>query len=154
MFRYAGRMSAQESRLQDMEPALTTAPDLQDILAELIRREPIFHRPEFGTSRADLDKMMVEDYWETGASGRRYARKAILDELERRFAVPHDDVWETSGFQCRKLSEDTYLLTYTLLQDNQRHTRRATIWRKTADGWKIVYHQGTIVQDVRSERHS
>jgi hypothetical protein len=46
------------------------------------------------------------------------------------------------------LSEDTYLLTYTLLQDNQRLTRRATIWQKTPDGWKIVYHQGTMVQDV------
>jgi hypothetical protein len=40
------------------------------------------------------------------------------------------------------------LLTYTLLQDNQRLTRRATIWRSTADGWKIVYHQGTIVRDA------
>jgi hypothetical protein len=46
------------------------------------------------------------------------------------------------------LSEDTYLLTYTLLQDNQRLTRRATIWRSTAEGWMIVYHQGTIVQDA------
>ncbi|HEX4029604.1 MAG TPA: hypothetical protein VHX20_04530 [Terracidiphilus sp.] len=42
--------------------------------------------------------------------------------------------------------EDVYLLTYTLLQDATRLTRRATIWQRTA-GWKIVYHQGTIVQD-------
>jgi hypothetical protein len=40
------------------------------------------------------------------------------------------------------------LLTYTLLQDKQRLTRRGTIWQSTADGWKIVYHQGTIVQDA------
>jgi hypothetical protein len=33
------------------------------------------------------------------------------------------------------------------LQDEQRLTRRATIWQRTKDGWKIVYHQGTIVQD-------
>jgi hypothetical protein len=72
----------------------------------------------------------------------------VLDELEKRFSAPQADVWETRDFQCRKLSEDTYLLTYTLLQDNQRLTRRSTIWRKTADGWKIVYHQGTIVQDA------
>ena len=44
------------------------------------------------------------------------------------------------------LSGDTYLLTYTLLQDHKRLTRRATIWRNTAEGWKAVYHQGTIVQ--------
>jgi hypothetical protein len=46
------------------------------------------------------------------------------------------------------LAEDVYLLIYTLLQDRERVTRRATIWRRTADGWKIVYHQGTIVQDA------
>jgi len=141
-------MNALESWPQDMEPIPTTAPELQDVLAELARREPIFHRPEFGTSRADFEMMTVEDYWETGASGRRYSRKMVLDELEKRFSVPHADVWETSDFHCRRLSEDTYLLTYTLLQDNRRLTRRATIWKNTPDGWKIVYHQGTVVQDA------
>lgn len=131
-----------------MEPVLTTAPELQGVLAELSRREPIFHRPEFGTTRADFERMTAEDYWETSASGRRYSRQAVLDGLVERFSAPHDDVWETRDFHCHRLSEDTYLLTYTLLQDHQRLTRRATIWRSTADGWKIVYHQGTIVQDA------
>jgi hypothetical protein len=140
-------MSPLDPRYQQMEPTLTTAPGLEEVLAELCRREPIFHRPEFGTTRADFDKLMAEDYWETGASGRRYSRVAILDELERRLSAPHSDVWETSGFHCRQLSEHTYLLTYTLLQDNVRLTRRATIWLRTPDGWKIVYHQGTVVED-------
>jgi hypothetical protein len=131
-----------------MEPTLTTAPELEGILAELSRREPIFHRPEFGTTRADFERMTAEDFWEVGASGCRYSRQFVLDELERRFSVPHEDVWETRDFHCRKLSEDTYLLTYTLLQNKQRLTRRSTIWRSTTDGWKIVYHQGTIVQDL------
>lgn len=127
-----------------MPPATDSA--LQPILAELSSREPIFHRPELGTTRADFEKMMVEDYWETGASGRRCARPFILDTLESRYSEPHNDVWETRDFHCRKLAEDAYLLTYTLLQDNSRLTRRATIWQRTPDGWKIVYHQGTIVQ--------
>jgi hypothetical protein len=29
-----------------------------------------------------------------------------------------------------------------------RLTRRATIWQNTSEGWKILYHQGTIVQDA------
>jgi hypothetical protein len=131
-----------------VEPTLATAPELQDVLAELSAREPIFHHPEFGTSRADFERMTVEDFWETGASGRRYSRDSVLDELERRFSVPHEDVWETRDFYCRELAEDVYLLIYTLLQDRERVTRRATIWRRTADGWKIVYHLGTIVQDA------
>lgn len=135
-----------------MKPPFDTPLELQHILAELARREPIFHRPEIGTTRADFERMTVEDYWETGASGRRYSRQAVLDALEERFAAPNPDAhphgWETSEFQCRQLAADTYLLTYTLLQDHARLTRRATIWRRTADGWKIVYHQGTIVQDA------
>ena len=141
-------MKALESWFKDMEPLLTTAPELEDILAELSSREPIFHRSEFGTARADFERMTAEDYWETGASGRRYSRQAVLDMLEDRFSVPHADVWETSSFQCRKLAEGVYLLTYTLLQYKARLTRRATIWRSTPEGWKIVYHQGTIVQDA------
>jgi len=118
------------------------------VLAELSRREPIFHRPEYGTARADFEAMTSEDFWEVGTSGRRYSRKFVIDTLEQRHAVPHNDIWETKDFHCKRLAQDVYLLTYTLLQDKTRLTRRSTIWLSTPDGWKIVFHQGTIVQDV------
>jgi hypothetical protein len=121
-------------------------PDLAEILEGLKAREPIFHRPEFGVARADFEKMTAEGFWEVGASGRRYSRDVVLEELERRFAEPHADVWETSEFRCQRLAEDLFLLTYTLLQDRTRLTRRTTIWRKTSDGWKILFHQGTMVE--------
>lgn len=133
------------------EPTLITDPALKDVLQELTLREPIFHRPEWGTTRADFERMTVPDFWEIGASGRRYSRSYVLDELEQRYQVrgedPAPDSLTTSGFHCRRLSSNVYLLTYTLLQD-ERKTRRTTIWQQTADGWKIVFHQGTIVQDV------
>jgi hypothetical protein len=131
-----------------MNPVPATAPELETVLAELSNREPIFHRPELGSTRADFERMTVEDYRETGASGRRYSREFVLDVLEKRRSAPKTEVWETSDFYCRKLAENLYLLTYTLLQDNARLTRRATIWQKSSDGWKIVYHQGTVVRDA------
>jgi hypothetical protein len=123
-----------------------TKPDaeLQNVLAELLQREPIFHRPEFGTTRTDYERMTVADFWETGASGKRYSRDVVLDTLERRHSQPHDDTWETSDFRCQEIAPHNYLLTYTLAQ-GARLTRRATLWRRVADEWKIVYHQGTIV---------
>lgn len=133
--------------IPDSEPSLKAESELGDVLRELSAREPIFHRPEFGTTRADFERMTMPDFWEVGASGRRYSREAVLSVLEERHAVPHADFWETSDFQCRRLAPDVYLLTYTLLQDKTRRTRRATIWQHTTQGWKIVYHQGTIVQD-------
>jgi hypothetical protein len=127
---------------------MVTDPELSEVLAELSRREPIFHRPELGTTRSDFEKMTTEDFWEIGASGRRYSRAAALDALQERYAVAHADVWKTMDFACRKLASGVYLLTYTLLQDKRRWTRRSTVWQQTSDGWKIVFHQGTIVQDV------
>jgi hypothetical protein len=119
-----------------------------DVIAELRRREPIFHRPEFGTTRADFERMMEPEFWEIGASGKRYNRELVLDELEKRYAGGYADNWETREFECREIATDNYLLTYTLVQGN-RVTRRSTIWRRTAAGWKVVYHQGTIVQETR-----
>lgn len=129
-----------------MEPPRLTAPELRTVLEELRRREPIFHRPELGTSRADFEAMMAPEFWETGASGRRYSRELVLQVLEKRHQPGREaaDVWETSDFRCQQLAGDLYLLTYTLRQP-ARLTRRATLWRRTDDGWKIVYHQGTEV---------
>jgi len=70
--------TAPEAWLRELEPALATPSELEGMLADLSRREPIFHRPEFGTSRADFERMTAEDYWETGASGRRYSRQSVL----------------------------------------------------------------------------
>jgi hypothetical protein len=144
--RYDGRMERRR------EPWLATSPELEGVLKELIAREPIFHRAEFGTTRADFERMTAEEFWETGASGQRYSREFVLDELERRHTGPHQEVWEASEFGCRELGPNLYLLTYTLaqngalVQDSARKTRRATVWRRTPEGWKIVYHQGTKME--------
>jgi hypothetical protein len=126
------------------EPALSTAPRLLAVLEELKRREPIFHRPELGTTRADFENMTDPSFWEVGASGRRYSREFILDTLENRMLQGYEDIWETLDFHCLEIAPENYLVTYTLLQ-GARVTRRATLWRRTSSGWKILYHQGTVV---------
>lgn len=128
-----------------MQASRVTSADLRAVQDELIAREPIFHRPEFGVTRADYEAMMADEFWETGASGQRYSKQLVLDTLEARQAQPQADPWETSEFYCQQLAPDNFLLTYTLRQD-QRITRRATLWRRTARGWLIVYHQGTLLQ--------
>lgn len=65
-----------------MESDLVTAPELADVLDELRRREPIFHRPEFGSTRADFERMTADDFWEIGASGQLYSRAHVLDVLK------------------------------------------------------------------------
>jgi hypothetical protein len=119
-----------------------------EVLAALMAREPIFHRPEFGTTSEDYARMMAPDYWEVGASGRVYRKTWVLEELERRAASGEaDQELEASGFACRRLGADCWLLTYELLQNGVRRTRRATVWEWAGGVWRIVYHQGTIVQE-------
>jgi hypothetical protein len=129
----------------DTEPQLETKPENLSVMHELLQREPLFHRAEFGTSRKDFERMTAPTFWEVGASGRRYSRQTVLDVLDKRYENPTKDVWEVNGFHCLEIAPDNFLATYTLKQ-GERVSRRATIWRRTPEGWQIVYHQGTLVQ--------
>ena len=117
----------------------------EHVLCELMAREPIFHRPEWSTARADDERMTAPDYWEVGASGKVYLRDHVLALLEhRRLAGLPDEMLEPTGFACRRLGPDCWLLTYHLVQGDARRTRRATIWERAGNQWRIVYHQGTL----------
>lgn len=128
-----------------MEPKLVTRPEDREALDALRRREPIFHRPEFSTPE-ELQKLVAPDFWEIGASGRRYSRAYVLETLAARAAEPVADDWDTRDFHCRALAPHLYLLTYTLRQ-GERVTRRASLWRREGGLWKILFHQGTVVED-------
>lgn len=118
--------------------------DPSDVARELAAREPIFHRPEFGTRREDFERMVTADFREVGASGAAYSRGFVLDTLEQRHRKAVVERLTVSEFRCQRLAGDHFLVTYLLDQDG-RLSQRATIWRKDEDGWRAVYHQGTLV---------
>jgi len=127
------------------------AADLAPVLEELKRREPVFHTAKFGQTRAEYERTMASDYWEVGASGRRYSREFILRTLEE--APPEDAAeagWTCFDFGIRALGAETFLLTYTLRQW-ERVTRRTTVWQRTSDGWRILFHQGTIAAHAEDD---
>lgn len=117
--------------------------DLDHILKELAAREPIFHRREFGTSRAALERMSDDNFWEIGASGKVYQRDYAIETSLARYEIgpePHD--WPCRDFTITALADELFLLSY-VLEEPQRTTRRSTIWRHADEDWKIVFHQGT-----------
>lgn len=125
---------------------MTADTSLQRVTEELAAREPIFHRPEFGTSRVDFESMMDADFFEVGASGKKYSREFVLEALALRDHSAAEHLVVTD-FACRQISSDTWLATYQLEQAHGRLSRRSTLWRRSAQGWKIVYHQGTLIAD-------
>ncbi|MDX1924068.1 MAG: GNAT family N-acetyltransferase [Rickettsiaceae bacterium] len=121
--------------------------DEKKILEELKSREPIFHHPEkFGKTKQDIENQMCDEFWEVGASGNVYTKQDVIETLLERYNNPdYQDIWEAKGFELTKISSDNYLLTYILIQDKTRVTRRSTLWRHINGAWKILYHQGTVI---------
>lgn len=118
-----------------------------NILEELKGREPIFHHPEkFGKTKQDIENLMCDEFWEVGASGNIYTREDVIKTLVARYNDKnYVDDCVPSDFKLTQIAPDNYLITYNLIQNKIRHTRRSTIWRKIDGSWKILYHQGTVM---------
>jgi hypothetical protein len=127
-----------------MEPDLQTDPRLEPVLKQLERLEPLFHSAAPGATTKMFDAIVAPDFWEVGASGRRYNREFSLQLLAKRSHEPSKEEWKCTGYHVQEIAPGSYLLTYTLEQPG-RVTRRCTIWRKEAGRWLAVYHQGTVV---------
>ncbi len=123
-----------------MDSSLT----IEQAAAALTAREPIFHRPEFGTTRADFESMLAPEFWEVGASGRKYSKTLVLDALQARHTEPVVENFSVTDFAGQEIAPNLYLATYQLDQAG-RLSRRATIWRYANPDWQIVYHQGTLI---------
>ncbi len=109
---------------------------------ELAVRVGIFYEDGKGTVK-DVSKTL--EYYELVANTANVSKlKGNCDELFYKTKLQY---WETKDFHCLEISPENYLLTYTLIQDNIRITRRSTIWRRSSAGWKILYHQGTIFNE-------
>jgi len=123
--------------------------DINNVLEELKAREPIFHHHEkFGKTKQDIEAQMCDEFWEVGASGNIYTKQDVIEILLERYSDPnYQDIWEAKDFELTQIALDNYLLTYNLLQNKTRHTKRSTIWRKVSSQWKILYHQGTVIEE-------
>jgi GNAT superfamily N-acetyltransferase len=84
--------------------------DASTVMVALQAREPLFHRLEHGTTRADFEAMTAEDFWEVGASGARYDRELVWSALQARYAAAEPDDWHADDFACRQLRADTYFV--------------------------------------------
>jgi RimJ/RimL family protein N-acetyltransferase len=122
--------------------------DENKILDELKSREPIFHHPEkFGKTKQDIENQICDEFWEVGASGNVYTKQDVIETLLERYNDPdYQDIWEAKDFELTTIAPDNYLLTYILIQGKTRVTRRSTLWRKVGGNWKILYHQGTLIE--------
>jgi hypothetical protein len=118
----------------------------QDLFDFLIDLEKSLHRGSIRRSREKLNELLRDDFIEIGASGKIYNKDQIIEALlnETPFTI------NASDFELRLFSEDIAQLKYktqNIVDTNLLPTTlRSSIWKKEGTVWKMLFHQGTLVQ--------
>jgi hypothetical protein len=118
------------------------------LLKTLTDLETELFDPDTRRNRARLEALLHPQFFEIGRSGRVHTRDDVLTQLpnEREPAAIR-----AHGFALQTVSEDVMLLTYQSAQAAssgalERHTLRASVWKRSPNGWRIVFHQATPTQ--------
>jgi len=98
--------------------------------------------------RAMLQKLLHDDFEEVGASG------AIVTKADAIAWLLRDDdqvQWSLSGFKIRQLSDELVLANYCahktyVVNGAVKRSMRSSLWKKTASGWAMLFHQGTNLE--------
>lgn len=95
-------------------------------------------------NRARVLELLAPDFTEIGASGRVWDLSSTLDLLASQ-ADDSEEI-EVNDLTGRMLAEEFALVCWDSAHKGRR-ARRTSLWRRDADGWRQVHHQGTALQD-------
>lgn len=92
---------------------------------------------------AYMENILSPDFFEFGRSGRVYIREETLSVTYQEINV----IIPLKKFQVHSITKDVVLVTYIseVQCDNVELGNRSSLWIKTADGWKLKFHQGTPI---------
>jgi len=95
--------------------------------------------PEVRLSRRELKKLLADDFFEFGSSGKvLYKDEGIADGGIGTVRMTLSD------FELHPLSETVVLATYRIFNDvSKQHSLRSSIWKRSEGKWRMVFHQGT-----------
>lgn len=120
-------------------------PDDDEVLQHVIDAELRLHSQAVRRTRAEVERLLHPEFVEFGSSGRRWTRDAMLaaigTELTDETAIVAHDV------HAARLAEDVVLVTY-VSDHGGRLSRRSSVWCDTVGGWRIRFHQGSLVSDA------
>ena len=125
------------------------ADSAQDEVAKHLQAlEELLLDPAVRRDSAKVATLLDEGFVEFGSSGRVWTRTAILDLLVHEEGYAEAPVMR--DFACRHLAMGVVLATYrTVRMDSgpgkAREVVRSSIWVRGAQGWRILFHQGTSI---------
>lgn len=88
-----------------------------------------------------MEDLLAHDFIEFGSSGRVWTRGQII----RTQPVPIDARLPLPDFALQMVTDDVALVTYRseMGLNYADAANRASLWRHTDEGWKLVFHQAT-----------
>jgi hypothetical protein len=112
-----------------------------DDVQRVIHSELRLLRPEVRRSAELVGRMLHPDFFEFGASGRRWDREAMLAAIGGE--LTDDTTPDVSEMTGVRLTETVIHVTYQTDRFGRR-ALRSSIWRQIQDGsWCLYFHQGT-----------
>lgn len=116
-------------------------PDTEQLLLAL---EHKLHQPESRSDTEILDKLLDDSFVEFGASGKVFTKREIISSLVNDPEL--NVIVEDEKVRC--IENNVFLVTYrtrNMALGVRRASNRSSIWKKTNEGWKMVFHQGTVI---------
>ena len=115
-----------------------------EVIEELRELEESLWRSETRFDRKYMDSVLSPDFFEFGRSGRIYRREDTL-------SAPAQDIkvrLPLRDFKVHPITENVLLVTYVTeaFADELEVGNRSSIWVKTSKGWRLRFHQGTVVK--------
>jgi hypothetical protein len=114
---------------------MATERDLEDVIS----RERALLDKDVRLSPGRLRELLHPSFIEFGASGTVWTLESVLRALPGDPEVEGEAVDSTAT----SLDEDAVLLTYRIT--GSRPSLRSSVWLRTADGWQMRFHQGTLL---------
>lgn len=135
------RAEPAQSELFDL-PETPASPD-QVLTAELVRLERRLVDPDPAARRAAYLELLDDGFVEHGASGRMWTKGRMLAEFDAT-ELPTRVGIEVLGLL--RLSDDAVILRWRS-RSGARVALRVSVWGRRQGGWRLLFHQGTLVRE-------
>jgi hypothetical protein len=122
---------------------MDSPPADQDVQA-VIELELQLQKPEVRAEPGAVEALLHPGFSEFGASGRRWGRTEMLAALAAEQPGGEEPAITATEMTGTRLADDVIHLTY-LSQRAGRRALRSSIWLRTSDGWRVYFHQGTLI---------
>ena len=124
--------------------------DTREELADHLQKmEELLHLQSVRSSKHELDKLLADEFFEFGNSGNIWTKEAVIRALKSESFSRRS----ISGFKLTVLAPEVVLVTYHVHRVETRErpsadSLRSSIWKRIGAGWKMVFHQGTLCQEL------